>query len=455
MSGTSNVSTASRPSSLQTRSLQSEAASELQSDDSMERTSALELLSSTQASGNELNASSVNDDTLRTAVSSSEDLSGILVDEIPGPRVMQRQGHKSTNETDNMVSLVQHHESHTNEELSTSWTEQQSLTSGHEVHLNRSSSSRARDAHSSEGESITTGEMRSPSESVEQTSEEERLNCMTQSLQSQQYEMSEMGISRLQSSLAVESPSAEVSLSQESSIRPRLTRQMQREELGTPQQTTVQEVHHTSPALQRPPIQGSRRQRSKGVLWTESELAKLANLVEEHRDVSGRINWESVRTSWDSSLSENGQVRSLAALKCAYGKLARPLERVRRIAPLNETESPSEGNINQPNVTGADVQQNENSSVEATEPTRTGATSSSETNDANSALRELMAERFNRYYHIAVQSHDRQPIRKTKWRDSQRRSCGSGMTSFANILAAGTPHGRNADILKCCSVRYW
>ncbi|KAK6018747.1 reverse transcriptase [Ostertagia ostertagi] len=156
-----------------------------------------------------------------------------------------------------------------------------------------------------------------------------------------------------------------------------------------------------------------RRQRSKALLWTSTELAKLSNLVEEHREASGRINWDSLRNSWDNSLSGNEPVRSLAALKSAYGKIARALERAQRQARPYENAQHDEQEVHETTDANEDDQQmNDIGSVEGLDRETSGPDSALETSEANRNLRDLMRERFNRYYRVALESHDRQPIRR-------------------------------------------
>ncbi|KAK6045353.1 hypothetical protein COOONC_17142, partial [Cooperia oncophora] len=58
-------------------------------------------------------------------------------------------------------------------------------------------------------------------------------------------------------------------------------------------------------------------------LWTTQELNKLADLVERHRDASGRIRWRNLAPAWERLRSDNEPPRTTAALRAAYAKLAR------------------------------------------------------------------------------------------------------------------------------------
>ncbi|XGW13221.1 hypothetical protein V3C99_013673 [Haemonchus contortus] len=100
--------------------------------------------------------------------------------------------------------------------------------------------------------------------------------------------------------------------------------------------------------------QNRRVQRTKDVIWTTNELAKLAFMVERHRDPDGRIRWADLRSTWDCSRMENDPRRTLSALKAAYAKIARLTDR--NEAPRSETsnnehedeEQPAESNIGEP-----------------------------------------------------------------------------------------------------------
>ncbi|KAK5973423.1 reverse transcriptase, partial [Trichostrongylus colubriformis] len=108
--------------------------------------------------------------------------------------------------------------------------------------------------------------------------------------------------------------------------------------------------------------------------------------------------------------------RSLAALKNAYAKLARPTERNRsrrppaddtRVAPVLE-ETPADS------LTTQDIQQTGDAPVSPVEPSTSGPTESSDSSNADRALEAQLRERFNHYYRVAIDSRDRHPIRRPK-----------------------------------------
>ncbi|KAK6030753.1 hypothetical protein OSTOST_03106 [Ostertagia ostertagi] len=68
--------------------------------------------------------------------------------------------------------------------------------------------------------------------------------------------------------------------------------------------------------------QGATVTSRRSSLWFTNELNKLADLVNRHRDASGRIQWRNLGPAWESLRNENDPQRTIAALKGAYAKLA-------------------------------------------------------------------------------------------------------------------------------------
>ncbi|XGW25127.1 hypothetical protein V3C99_006493, partial [Haemonchus contortus] len=152
--------------------------------------------------------------------------------------------------------------------------------------------------------------------------------------------------------------------------------------------------------------QNRRVQRTKDVIWTTNELAKLAFMVERHRDPDGRIRWADLRSTWDCSRMENDPRRTLSALKAAYAKIARLTDR--NEAPRSEAsnnehedeEQPAESNVGEP-VTLVDQE-------------HTSLSDDSESGNSTETLEQRLRERFNRYHRMAIDSKDRQPIRRPR-----------------------------------------
>ncbi|VDO08776.1 unnamed protein product [Haemonchus placei] len=68
-------------------------------------------------------------------------------------------------------------------------------------------------------------------------------------------------------------------------------------------------------------------QRKRNV-WTESELGKLANLVERHRTANGSVQWAELGSAWESLRSTQEPKRTVSALKAAYAKLSKRIRQV-------------------------------------------------------------------------------------------------------------------------------
>ncbi|XGW03428.1 hypothetical protein V3C99_014987 [Haemonchus contortus] len=152
--------------------------------------------------------------------------------------------------------------------------------------------------------------------------------------------------------------------------------------------------------------QNRRVQRTKDVIWTTNELAKLAFMVERHRDPDGRIRWADLRSTWDCSRMENDPRRTLSALKAAYATIAGLTDRneaSRSEASNNEhedEEQPAESNIGEP--------------VTLVNQEHTSLSDGSEAGDSTETLQQRLRERFNRYHRMAIDSKDRQPIRRPR-----------------------------------------
>ncbi|KAK6021494.1 hypothetical protein OSTOST_12833 [Ostertagia ostertagi] len=134
----------------------------------------------------------------------------------------------------------------------------------------------------------------------------------------------------------------------------------------------------------------SRRRRRKGTSWETPEVDRLRNLVETHRDTSGSINWDALKHAWEQTRQPNEPMRTTNALKSAYAKLTRPMQRRRGISD-NEQDEPSLAD--------------RHNDQRGNEPVETETTSEAQ-------LYTNMKERFNRVYQIAIRSHDRQPIKR-------------------------------------------
>ncbi|KAK6019318.1 hypothetical protein OSTOST_15054 [Ostertagia ostertagi] len=158
-------------------------------------------------------------------------------------------------------------------------------------------------------------------------------------------------------------------------------------------------------------------------LWSTNELNKLADLVNRHRDASGRIQWRNLGPAWESLRNENDPQRTIAALKGAYAKLARgtgraingnairaPRAGIAEPSENAERQSEQEGR-NGPTQEGMEDAREERT-LGPSMPTAQEPRETSESGNEN--IKASMKARFHKYYRIAISTQDRQPIRRPK-----------------------------------------
>uniref|UniRef100_A0A7I5E7H5 Myb-like domain-containing protein n=1 Tax=Haemonchus contortus TaxID=6289 RepID=A0A7I5E7H5_HAECO len=79
--------------------------------------------------------------------------------------------------------------------------------------------------------------------------------------------------------------------------------------------------------------------RRKRNVWAESELGRLANLVERHWTANGGVQWAELGSAWKSSRNTQDPKRTVKALQAAYAKLTKVTERAESIVA---SEDPAE-----------------------------------------------------------------------------------------------------------------
>ncbi|XGW13222.1 hypothetical protein V3C99_013673 [Haemonchus contortus] len=104
--------------------------------------------------------------------------------------------------------------------------------------------------------------------------------------------------------------------------------------------------------------------RRKRNVWTESELGRLANLVERHRTANGGVQWAELGSAWESSRNTQDPKRTVKALQAAYAKLTKLTERAESIVAsedLAERRTPSRNSSPQQGseITVSESQQDE------------------------------------------------------------------------------------------------
>ncbi|KAK5972866.1 hypothetical protein GCK32_021223 [Trichostrongylus colubriformis] len=159
----------------------------------------------------------------------------------------------------------------------------------------------------------------------------------------------------------------------------------------------------------------------KSSLWTTHELEKLADLVERHRNASGRIQWRNLAPAWDRLRGSNEPPRSVAALKGAYAKLARKPEQTsaNRVAvEAAHAETVSQENILQGGQNGLGADSEHDVVTEDESSTDIGQLSQNPGEEAGSGdsgdLKSDLMARFRKYYRIAIFTQDRQPVWRPK-----------------------------------------
>ncbi|KAK5970654.1 reverse transcriptase [Trichostrongylus colubriformis] len=153
----------------------------------------------------------------------------------------------------------------------------------------------------------------------------------------------------------------------------------------------------------------------KGNLWSTHELKKLADLVERHRNASGRIQWRNLAPAWDRLRSDREPPRTVAALKGAYTKLARRTEQAGAERVMLEAEQAEstlqQGNMHEMRVRPGDGSDEGEPMADAGQPSQN---SRDRDGNDNTDLKSELTSRFRKYYRIAISTQDRQPIRKPK-----------------------------------------
>ncbi|PIO59921.1 reverse transcriptase [Teladorsagia circumcincta] len=173
-----------------------------------------------------------------------------------------------------------------------------------------------------------------------------------------------------------------------------------------------------------PSAQGTTVVSRRSSLWSTNELNKLADLVNRHRDASGRIQWRNLGPAWESLRNANDPQRTIAALKGAYAKLARNEGRATNenaaraqgagAADLREDAERQSGQNDQRDREPVDV----TNAGERREPDAGNTPTEQEPRqESGGGSEELMADlgaRFLKYYRIAIATQDRQPVRRPK-----------------------------------------
>ncbi|KAK6743469.1 hypothetical protein RB195_010621 [Necator americanus] len=169
--------------------------------------------------------------------------------------------------------------------------------------------------------------------------------------------------------------------------------------------------HRAADASYEPSAQRARQGGRK--LWLACELQKLEREVERHRlkDGSKRIRWAPLAEAWERSRHPDDAKRTVAALKAAYAKLSR------NILPGTEARVPfvvGEQGVEDPTGGGNPTQ------VDSSFPDVGGGDPASAISEARVIAsrtlesKELLLQKFEKFYSIAIADHDRVPVRRPK-----------------------------------------